>query len=316
MVALETQRPTQSAQILQRAVCLVLHRHWLGNSRSVDTAQVVAGAEGKAEKVEGKAVTSTKRLIDTAALRPCLRILEDTVDGLRKRAIAAHNVFGNGTYLIPLAMVQEADEYLRGQQTRLAVEVELLVQNYEAEIEKQRAKLEPLGLFDREQYPSLLEVRQAFSIDWSYVSFATPERLETVDTALFEAANRKYDAKMAEAYEEVRLVLRETLRQFVGELVGKLEPKGDGKQRRYHGTMLRDLTEFLSTFSMRNITDDGELASIVARLRRLTNGLDAEQLRDFDNLRESVRGELSGVGDELDKLVVTSRRRISVGSLG
>lgn len=301
---------TQAATILQRSVCVVLTRHYLGNYRKVGTGAVVEAAGGTAAKVDDSQFHSTKKLVPSQALLPVMRALEAAPAYLRGTAIPAHRVFGDRTYLLPIAAVQAAEERLVAIRTELLAQAALLAQRWPSLVDMQELALAPLGLFDRREYPTAADVATAFDLDWNYVSFAAPERLETVGRALFEGAQRKYESRMAEAYDEVRLVLRETLRQVTGEMVKKLTPGADGKPRVFRGTVLDDLAEFLATFDLRNIADDAELDGVVRQLRGLTDGLDVDQLRDLDGLRAVVLAGVKEATDALDALVATGRRGI------
>lgn len=314
MPVVTTQR-TSVQTILDRSVCLTIERHFLGNYRKVRTEDVVEAAGGEASKVDGAQVKSTKRLIDSKELLSVMRVLEQAVVYLRRTAIPSHRVFGDRTYLVPIRLVETVDAELNEYRRKLAVEVALLAERYEGEIEKQKERLGPL--FDRADYPTAAQVRASFGLDWNYVSFAAPERLETVGRALFERAQEKFARKMNEAYEEARLVHRETLRHLVGEVARKLAPPTEpGKTKVFKNTILDELVQFLDTFKVRDITDDVELDKAVARLRQLTKGMDPEQLRDADNLREQAFKQMTAAVGHLDKLVKSGRRAISFGEIG
>jgi len=213
---------------------------------------------------------------------------------------------------VPIAAVQIVDAELQKIQQEILEEAAALAGRYADAVERQRALVGPM--FDPQCYVTPSDVAQAFGIDWSYVSFQAPDQLETVDRALFEAARSKHDAKMAECYEEVRLVLRETLRQIVGDIARKLENDPEtGERRVFKGTVLTDLREYLETFSFRNIADDNELASVVEALRAATDGIDVKTLRDMDSVRLSVAQIAADATVALDELVVTGRS-VVVGS--
>ena len=309
-----TERPRDTANILERSMCLVLSRHYLGNHRKVRTEAVVEAAGGEAGRVDSAQVKSTKRLVDNAVLRPANRILGEVQDGLRRRAIAAHRVFGERTYLLPMLAAEEADQWLEGKARELRVEAALIAENYTAAVEEQRTKLGPL--FDITQYPTLDEVRSAFWFEWHYVQFKAPEKLESVSSAAYQSALKREGRLVAAAFDEVRLVMRESLRDLVSELTEKLRPSEDGKRKQLRSTALEDVHEFMASFAVKNLTDDAELEAMAERVRRLLHGVDVEQLRDMDALRLNLQAELQKATAELDDLVVPFRRAIRLPGAG
>lgn len=294
--------------ILERAVCLTLERHYLGNHRKVTLERVVEESGGKMT-VDEKQFHATMRLVDAKELHAPMRIIGRTRDYLRSTAIPAYKVFGDRTYLVPLRLVEQVDKRLTELRGDLQAEGFLLSQRYAAAVERQKAAVGKL--FDPSKYPDPKQIASAFDIDWNYVSFSAPEKLETVDHALFASAQKKYERRMGEAYDEVKLVLRETLRQLVGDIALKLTPGPDGKPRVFRNTVLEGLTEFLGTFDLRNIADDADLQKVVGRLRRMTRGVDPERLREMDDVRAGVAAGMAAATAELDKLVATGRRAIS-----
>lgn len=338
-MTIKTNKTAHAQTILQKAVVLTLTFTILGNHRKVDVnrlvdealdvngdgpepdagkaADAVAGAEnlvlalhGLAERktLDEKAFGAQKKLIDQKELTPLHRVCGRAKSYLRSRAMPAHRVFGERSYLVPLALVQEVDKTLGEFEAELRAEAEGLRVRYAAAIEKQRAALG--HLFREQDYVTPEQAAAAWSMDWNYVSFAAPERLETVDRALFEATQKKYEGRMAQAYEEVRLVLRETLLQLTTEIARKLEPGDDGKPKVFRNTVLDGLADFLGHFNLRDVTDDRQLAGVVKQLRKLTKGLDAERLRDMADVRAQVLGGLKAATEQLDGLVVTGRRAI------
>lgn len=310
----------QAATILQRAVCLTLFCHYLGNHRKVRTRKV-AEAAGAPEPVAGEAarfdeeqVNATKKLVDSSELTAAMRVLDKAKVLLRHNAIPAHRVFGERTYLVGHGAVTAVQQGLLVLVPELRAEALALADRYEAAAARQAVKLGPL--FDARDYPSRAQVLAAWGLEWYWVSFKAPENLETVDSATFAYAQEQSAARFADAFAEVRLVLCETLQQATSGLVEKLRPGDDGKPRVFKSTVLRDLLEFLATYDVRNIAGHTELDAVVARLRGLTAGLDPDALvGDVGGLRARTRAAVEAATADLAGLVATSRRAVRFGSL-
>lgn len=314
-----TTQATQVATILQRSVVLTLEVHYLGNDRKLKLDDLVSAVHGRTAATNPQtgdleqAVRAHKQLIDRKELTPVMSVIERAKSYLRSRGVRAHRVFGDRCYLIPIHLVTEVDAKMHEFAAELGAEARLLAGRYRAAVVKQMALLGPLANLDDYLTPD--QVVAEFGLDWSYVSFSAPEALLDVDKALFAATHAKYERRMSEMYEEVKLVLRETLLQLAGDIVKKLTPGDDGKPRVFRNTVLDGLADFLQSFEVRNITDDRELGKVVTRLRALTKGLDAEQLREIDEVRTRVLTEVKAAAAELDQLVVAGRRSMSFGGL-
>lgn len=314
-MTIQTDKTQQALTILQRAVCLTLECHYLGNNRAVDLKQLSDVLKGETdvdatkskEQLDEEQFHATKKLINPKAVRPVLNVQNRAKAFLRSNTIAGHRIFGERSYFIPIDLVEIVDKRLEDFASELTAEAYKLAEKYNEEIEAQRSKLG--SLFNADDYMTPADVRKAFSMSWDYVSFGAPEKLETVSKALFDRTRAKFETKMASAYDEVRLVLRQSLLEIVQDVAKKLEPGADGKRKSFHSTVLDDVAEYLSTFKARNIADDAELDSIVAMLRKATKGVDVKQLKDIDAVRESVLKTVKTATKKLDKLVVETRGR-------
>ena len=301
-------KTTEAATILQRAVCLTLTRHYLGNSRKIDVDDLVEMGGGDGDGKSFEAFTATKKLIDNSELLPCMRLLNHAMAVLRKLSIPTHRVFGERTYLIPLANVRKADDELSGLAAELRQRAAALAAGYREAVERQREKLGPL--FKESDYLSPAQVAQAFGLDWSYVSFAAPENLETIDHAMAEAADRKYQEKLASAYDEVRQTLRETALRVARALANKLGETKNGHRKAVRGTALDELREFVTGFQALDLTNDAELAAAMETLRAIERGVTVEDIRDNDRAREQVVAQAEAAIARLE--VLTKTRRISL----
>jgi hypothetical protein len=305
----------QAKTILERSCTITLSLHWLGNHRVVDTEEVVEAFRPEAQyelespSAPDKAtVRSIKELIDKRELREARGIIGKAKALLRSYAIPTPRVFGDRSYLVPIGVVEIVEARLIALQGELATACAALASRYETAVQNQRAKLGTL--FNEADYKTPSEIAESYAIEWDWVSFSAPERLTTVNRALFERAQTRYEGKMAAAYDEVRLALRETCLRIVREITKKLEPDETGKRKAFRDTVLDDLTEFLSTFRLRSITNDADLDGVVATLQQITSGVNVDALRDDEKLRASLLVEAKKVTGHLDALVIPLRRAI------
>lgn len=311
-MTIETTQAQSAATILQRSVCVTLFCSYLGNNRKVALDAVKDAMHGTETLDEG-AVKATKKLVDQKALRGPNGVISRAKAYLRSRAVQSHRVFGERTYLLAIGLVSEVDARLREFVTELDVEARFAAAQYAAEREKQRVKLGPL--FCEGNYLNAEQVAAEWSIDWNYVSFAAPERLEAVDRALFEASKAKWDTKLGDAYHEVRLVLRQAALKIAREFSERLQPGPDGRLRTVKaGGLLEEALDFLNTLKLRDITDDSDLLDELAPLRAALAGVEASDLNEPGAVRDQVLAVATEAIEALGALVEEGgRRAVSLG---
>jgi uncharacterized protein DUF3150 len=299
-------RTGQAAKILERSVCLTLTRNWLGNNRKVDVDDLVEKSGGKLE-VDAKMLNATKALVDAKELTPVRSVQNQAAAFLRTHGIPAHSVFGNGTYLIPLALVERVNDRLNELHEELKEAATALAGRYKKAIERQREALGPL--FNSADYRTPEEVVEAYDFDWTFVSFAAPEKLETVSHALAEIAHKKHEARLATAFDEVVMGLRASALDIVSNLAERLTPDEDGRPRVLRSTALDELRAFAELLPQRNLGDDAKLAQAIKKLVDRAKGIDVQQIRDSDATRAAVWSAAEEAKKVLEGLVKAGPRR-------
>lgn len=304
--------------VLQRAVCVTLTFRQLGNNRKVDVEDLVESVtEGgqRTGSVDDSVFHAKKRLLDPKVLRPCSRITGIAKGYMRGMSLPMHQVFGTRTYLVPVCVVEEVDRQLESFRDKLREETEQLAKVYDAAKEEQRTKL---GVhFKESDYLTPEEVLQSFSMDWAYVSFSSPERLETVSMALAERSRAKYEERLSAAYHETVGMLRESARDIMKGLADRLSPGEDGKPKALRATVLDDLVSFCQRLpALNSIACDDELAEALKDMQQSVSGLSVSDIRDSDELRGALAKLASATLQQLEEMVVETRgRAISFGEL-
>ncbi len=300
-------RQTEAQMILARSVCLTLECHFLGNNRQIDLDELVKESGGTLTVDEAQFHT-TKKLLDRKELTPCMRQLGLAKSYLRSEAVSTHRVFGERTYLVPLESVEEVDAKLTGIADTLRTEAVKLAGRYRDAVERQRTALG--AQFRAGDYVTPEQVVAAFSIDWAYVSFAAPERLEVVSSALAMAAHKKHEGRLSAAFEEVMASVRHTALEVLTDLVDRLQPETkDGRKKGLRGDALDDLNEFMTRLPKLNMAGDAELVKVMELVKARAAGLDVQQLKDDTALHTALRTAADEAKAALSRLVQQGPRR-------
>jgi hypothetical protein len=279
--------------IFDRAICLSLTVGCLGTRRKVPATSVQVEADRDMLHVS-KAILESKELDAIKTLDGELRTW------LGKRALPSP--FRRGTYLVPIALVEEVDGKIGEYQEKRAGLVARFLAAYDASVEDAKKRLN--GLFDVSDYPGAEKVRAAFYVDVRYLAFGVPEKLEGIRKDIFEREKAKAAASWKEASEEVRQALRAGLADLADHLVERLQGNGDGKPKVFRDTLVENMTDYLDLFDPRNVTDDTQLALLVERCRNILDGLDADALRSSAAIRTKVRDGMTQVQATLDTMVI------------
>lgn len=301
-----TERTGRAQQILARCVCLVLERHYLGNNRKIDPDDLVASSAQL--QVDADCFTATKQLIDPKYLAPARSVMNRARAMLRSVALPAYGTFGESAYLVPNELATKVNADLNEMAAEVRREAAKLATVYQKAMDEQKAKLGPA--FKLGDYARPEQVADAFSIDWRFVSFAAPENLSTIDHALAEEADRKYQRQLANAFDEVLMGLRSAALDIVSDLVERLGPdETTGKPRVIRSSALDAVRQFAELLPQRNVGDDDKLAKVVGRLVDRAKGLDVQQLRDEPSLRQGLHAAASEAQKALAALVKQGPRR-------
>jgi len=314
LVQTQTSKTTEALTILQRAVCLTLRFKQLGNDRKVDLTKLVESTGGDEQEASATVDESvfhvTKRLLDPKVLRPAMRVFDKAKNYLSSRSVSVHRIFGESTYLIPILAVEEVDAQLEQFAAELAAEVLLLSKVYEDAKAEQKVKLGPH--FKESDYVSPQQVMAAFKMDWSYVSFASPDRLETVSMALAKKSNGRYEQQLSDAFAETVASLRGSALKVMRELRDRLSPT-----KVLRGSALNDLMAFCENLPILNsIAGDDDLAEAMKAVQAKVQGIDIQTLRDDKELRAELEKFAADATVQLESMVVETRgRAISFGGV-
>jgi hypothetical protein len=294
-----TMATTTPGELIQaKTICLALKFGSFGNSKGAPLALAEINAD--------KALLSlTKRLLDSPELTAIQKFDRDVAWSIRR--LAFNSLFKGGVYLIPLSMVPTTDQILKAAMESRKLLVDAAVEAYPIRVTETKARLADAA--DDRDYPSIERFRAAFHMEYSYITFETPTKLKAISAALFQQETLKAQARLESVAVECQQTMRAGLLSLVEHLHDRLTPDATGKQKRLHTTTITQLSEFLDIFTLKNVTDDDQLASIVAQAKDLMEGVDHTTLKSSDILRAKMLEGLESVKSALDPLIVDKANR-------
>jgi hypothetical protein len=276
--------------LAKETVCITVSFGLLGNSRKVSNSAVDVDADKALIHV-------SKTLLDS----PELDLIKKLDGEMRRRLYDLCLPFDVGIYLLPNKLISQTVRELREFKAKRAILVERFISAYESL--RNDAQIRLRSLYNPKDYPNSDVVRSRFYCDWQFISFGTPDSLAAISQELFEQEKQKQVSKWQSASDEITAIMRQSLADLVSHLKERLEPSPDGKQKVLRESAVTNLTDFLKTFDLRNVTNDSELADLAAKCREILSGRSADQFRESENLRRTVSQDLSAIKSNLDRLV-------------
>lgn len=290
-IKLPKPKPASAQEMAGRTLVFILTFRGIGNRRKVDTSNITIDADKEWIGV-------SKKLIDAPQLKAI-----SSLDGEARRyaeSLALPSTIKKGVYLMPTSLVEQVDEKLASYVTRRKVLVNELIVGYAELISEAKTRLK--NLFNQSDYPTPDFLKNAFQLNWRFVSVNPPDRTMASEK-IFAKEMQKAEAEWAKTREMIQQALRANLAEMVDHLSQKLAST-DGKKKVFKENSIAKLTDFLGTFDARNITNDVQLKVLVDKAKLLLRDTDAETLRNDEDIRDYVAGGFESIKKALEPMII------------
>ncbi|MBX3452774.1 MAG: hypothetical protein KF777_24775 [Planctomycetaceae bacterium] len=292
--------PSQRLQTTMAAARLSFT--WLGVRKTLTAAQKNQAADSFG--AEGKFLSAGKKLLDTS--HPAFK----AVTAIRGRAVAYWKGVSlpfpePGVRLIRQNSLTDFDDQIAAFRAELDEAVAELDRHYD---ELRSAARNRLGdLFDASDYPPSLI--GAFAIEHDFPSVEPPPYLQQLSPELYRQECERVQARFDEAVRLAEAAFMEELAKLVEHLTERLSGDVDGKPKVFRDSAVENLAEFFERFRQLNVGSNEQLDELVVRAQQVIRGVEPQQLRDSQSLRQQVSTQLSSVQSALDGLLVDRPRR-------
>jgi hypothetical protein len=275
---------------------------WLGVRRTLNPDQKSQAAESFGAQRDY--LSAGKKLLDTS--HPTFQ----AVTSVRNRLVA----YWKGLtlpYPEPGIRLIRQDDLgtFDGQATRLKAEladaVGMLNERY---VELQSDARTRLGtLYNSADYPATLV--GWFDVAWDFPTLEPPDYLRQLSPQLYEQEADRVAARFDEALQLAEQAFLDELNRLVTHLTERLGGHDDGRPKVFRDTAISNLQEFFRRFRHLNVRSSQALDVLVDQAHRIVGGVQPQQLRDSQPLREKVTRQLSGLQETLDGWLVDRPRR-------
>jgi hypothetical protein len=281
--------------VFDRAVCLSIKLRRLGTTRKVQTGAIQTDADADMIHV-------AKDILKCPELDAIRSLHGEVRQYIAARAVPAEALFRAGVYFLAKSEVVETVRWLKDRRTVCEGLIEKFGAVYEQRAREAMARLGSLQ--SQRDYPSWRRVLGTFGFDWQFVTFGTPTELGSISETIFDEEIEKSRASIVAATDEIQACLRAGFLEVVEHMSERLTPSADGTAKIFRDSLVENVREFIATFKSRNIVDDSALDALVARARRVMDGVDPNALRDGAGVREKVRAEFGAIKATLDTMLV------------
>lgn len=241
---------------------------------------------------------ATKYLVDRGYLQPLEGIRSEARSYLYKKTLPFPIP---GILFVPKGMGGTIDQKMGTYQNKFNELTEEFARNYETFIDQARAKLG--NLFNLTEYPK--DIRRHFSFAWKLYNFDAPDQVQVFSPEIYEKAIADYQQTMREFQETAVTTLRTTFSEMVDHIVERLS----GERKTFRDSLVGNIKEFLSDFTVLNITNDTELSRAVEKCRMILDGVSADAIRNNDTFRDHIAQNMSRVKAEVDTMMVSRPMR-------
>jgi hypothetical protein len=275
---------------------------WFGVRKTLSQEQKAQAADTFG--AEGTYLSAAKKLLDTS--HPAYR----AVTGVRGRIISYWKGVSlpypePGIRLIRQDDLSTFTVQLTTLKAELQEAVDALNDRYS---EMRRAARARLGrLFNESDYPSSLT--GLFDVTYDFPSVEPPSYLRQLSPQLYEQESARIAARFDEAVQLAEHAFVGELDKLVSHLTERLSGTVDGQPKVFRDSAVENLLDFFDRFKHLNIRSNEQLDDLVGRARNVVQGVEPQQLRDNQTLRQQVASQLASVQSALDGMLVDRPRR-------
>jgi hypothetical protein len=126
---------------------------------------------------------------------------------------------------------------------------------------------------------------------------------------LYRQESQRVAARFDEAVRLAEEAFTAELARLVSHLTERLSGQEDGKPKVFRDSAVENLSDFFHRFRTLNVGSCQQLDQLVSQVQQILRGIEPQQLRDRQSLRQAVATQLSTAAATLDGLMVNRPRR-------
>lgn len=206
----------------------------------------------------------------------------------------AHAERNTGPRLLPHLLFESYVEQISTKKREAVARLDEFLADYPALIETAKRNL---GELADTSYPSVEDVRQAFSIKFDFSPIPAGASFKGLPDHWIEQLSKKMQAKQEAMLANANAAMWEQVRERVQHLVDRLADP-DAKFKTSTVENVRSLIKLLPGWA---ITDDGRAREVALEIERMLDKVTAETIRDDATVRQHVADQAREVTNKLSE---------------
>ena len=177
----------------------------------------------------------------------------------------------------------------------------------EYELLKTEAQLRLGALFNPSDYPSTLD--GLFDLEVSYPTIEPPGYLMALQPDVYQAEQARVRERFESAVELAEQAFATELQRLTSHLAERLTGTHDGQPKIFRDSAVENLREFFERFRRLNIRSNSELDMLVEEAEQVITGIEPQQLRESNRLRQMVANDFEQIQASVGELLIDRPRR-------
>jgi hypothetical protein len=305
MTAVSTDRSlfaSPSQRLRQDAAAVRVSFTWFGVRKTLTHEQKSQAAESFG--AESDFLSARKKLLDTK--HPAYK----EVTAIKGKMLAYHKSVSlpfpePGMRLLRRDRLEVFQHQMEDFRDELQDAVRRLQDRYQELKDSARQRLG--HLFNEGDYPATLE--GLFAVEWDFPNVEPPSYLLQLSPELFEQEKSRVAGRFQEAVQMAEHAFLGEFSKLVSHLTERLSSDAAGEKKVFRDSAIGNLTEFFDRFKDLSVRSSEQLEELVGQAKRLVQGVEPENLRSDDRLRQQIALQLSRVQSSLDGMMVDQPRR-------
>ena len=275
---------------------------WFGTRKSLTAEQKAEAAEPF--NAEAKFISAGKKLLDTThPAYKAVTAVRGKVQAYWKSQSLPYPE--PGVRLIRQGKIDAFAAQMREFQEELAEAVQALDRNY---YELKATARQRLGsLYNGDDYPASLS--GLIEISFDFPSVEPPDYLQQLNPQLYEEECQRVQSRFDEAVRLAEEAFTAELAKLISHLTERLSGTDDNRPKIFRDSAIENLSDFFQRFRELNVRSSEQLDQLVSQAQRVIRGVEPQDLRDNQGLRQHVATEMSRVSSVLDGMLVDRPRR-------
>lgn len=281
---------------------LRLSFRWLGMRKALSKVQRHQAAS--AFNAQPEFLSASQKILDTKhpAVQKLTSLKNDIIAYWRAHTLPYTE---DGIRLLPKSHIHDFATVLGEFRQRFTQTVNELDDAFDELKAQAQAKLGTL--YDPANYPD--SIKPYFAFEWDFPNLEPPNYLKVAAPELYAQESAKAAARFKEAVQLATQAFTQQFGELLTHLVERLQPDETGQKKAFRDSAVKNLHEFFDQFNALNIGSSAELEKLIASAKDILQGIEPQDLRDSQLLRQQITEQLAKVEEQLTPMIANAPRR-------